>query len=47
MEQTIGELTSVLAAMEIGEVLIFPNGAIAYRSETGWEITLPSKEEEQ
>ena len=39
---TLGEITDVLNAMGMGDVITFPDGSIAARTEDGWEITLPS-----
>lgn len=39
---TLGEITEVLSAMELGDVITFPDGSIAHRLADGWEVTLPS-----
>ena len=38
---TLGQITEVLEGMEMGSILAFANGALAERTEDGWEITLP------
>lgn len=39
-EMSEQEIADALDAMEIGDVIAFPNGAIAHRDNDGWGITI-------
>lgn len=39
-DMSLEEINSALDAMEIGDIIAFPNGAIAHRDNDGWGITV-------
>ena len=45
-EMSLGEITEALSGMENGDTLAFASGAVAYRENDVWEITLPPSQED-